>query len=298
MYLPETQALDSWDVMTHPIYTSNGMEIKGYHQIRRTDTHDVLHVSKNTYQPIENNIFLDVVNTLKEDLGCNIEKSGSFKNGRQLFVQFTNDEFIKAVIPGDKHGKVEGYATLANSHDGSLAFRFFTGIIRIWCSNTFQQANNSVKDMILSVKHTRNARDRIEKFTDSILTISKIQKDIVTVMEQMAEQRTFSSAHDFAVDLYGMEYKPRPIKKKVNGKMETISWTPPMLSSRGKNIVNTYDEIYNNYGSEMHNSNWRMFNTVTDYIDHYNSKVENDNGFSMFGSGYQTKLRAFKMLSN
>ena len=82
------------------------------------------------------------------------------------------------------------------------------------------------------------------------------------------------------------------IQTAINNKISILK------HKNASRVTKMGNKQFDNYLNEIDNSNWRMFNTVTDYIDHYNSKVEHDNGFSMFGSGNQTKLRAFKMLSN
>lgn len=288
----------NWDVTTESVHDMYGHPINGYNRIVKTDSGSTLNVAKDSYYPIYNSVFEDVVGTLVEDLDCTVTSQGEFRGGRWIYTQFENDEFLNTVIPGDKHGEIKGYGTLVNSHDGSLAFRFYIGMVRIWCQNTFMSSYSGKDNRNgLSVKHTRNHRDKIDSFSEKIVDIKNAQQDIYKTMEEMTNKVNWVDPFEFTKELYNLEMKPRPINKRVNGVNERIGWTHPKYSSRGENLMEQYANTYDRYNEIEHN-NWRMFNTTTDIIDHQQSTAKMNKGYSMFGGGNDVKVRAFKLLSS
>jgi len=288
-----------WDVLPKPIYDEWSNPISGYKQIVRTDKPDTLHVAKDTYYPIYNSTFDSMANILINEFGCVLIDASSFKNGKWVYAQFENNEFVDTVIPGDNNGRIKGYITLANSHDGSLAFRLFSGIRRIFCQNTFLIANKYFDNMVMSVKHTRNHSEKIDALKEQFKDIATVQRDITKRMEAMSVNTTFEDPQSFAIDLHKLEKKPRPIKEKneQTGGLTIIDWTEPKYSTRGENIISKLVETYDNY-SDIDHSNWRMFNAVTDVVDHGLSLKQKNNGYHMFGTGNEIKVRAFNMLNN
>jgi len=285
--------LFNWDVEEHPVYDKHGSIIKGYKSIVRDDNQEVLNVATENYYPIKNSLFEDIVGTFVEDLGCQIEASDVIKGGKKIFTQFKHDEFSNIIVPHDDHGEVEGYATLVNSHDGSIAFKFFATMIRMWCTNTFNSVVNRSSGKGFSVKHTRYHRDKIDYFTQTIEDIIIAQKQISTKMELMANSISYRNVKDYCIDLYNLEEKPRPIKEKINGVFVTIGWTPARYSTRGMNIMDNYKDLHESY-TDILNSNWSLFNTTTHYIDHGLNKGKD---YSLFGGGNDVKGRAFKLLT-
>ena len=282
----------AWDVYTSPVMDDIGEE-PDFHKIKRNDTNETLHIATKRYNPISNKQFMETVDSLVKHFDCKIEKAGSFKNGKEIFVQMTNNDFVDTLIPGDKNGQVKGFVTLANSHNGGLAFRLFAGLIRIWCTNTWTVANRYA-DVALSVKHTINARDRVTAFVHNIENIAKMQHMVIQQIKDRTEMK-FRGVEEFAEELYRLEYKPRPYTRiNKNGITEKL-WTGPELSTRGENLIENFVKVYDKY-DDIEHGNWRLFNAVTDVVDHGASENRISNGYTMFGGGNNLKLRAFDLI--
>ena len=295
MLKPKEEYPFDWDVVTKPIYDERGARITNYHEIMRDDTEETLHVASKRYHPISNRDFMNTVDRLVEDYDCNVIKAGSFKNGAEVFVQMDNNEFVEDIIPGDKQGEVKGYVTLANSHNGGLAFKFFAGMIRIWCQNTWTAANSDkFSRTILSVKHTMTGSERVRAFADNISEIANIQRINTYNIKTKALVQSYKSPFHFGKELWNLEKKPRPINTYPNGIKKT-EWSNPMYSTRGMNLIENLEKSYEKY-NEIEHGNWRMFNAVTDIVDHGSSEARKNNGYTMFGSGNALKLRAYNML--
>ena len=282
----------NWEVNEAPIYNEHGGIIKGYKQIKRDDNEEVLNVTTERYHPIANSLFNDVVSTFVEDLECKVIHHGEFANGKKLYVQFGHNEFVDTIVDGDENGRIKGYGTLVNSHDGSNAFKFFTTIVRIFCQNTFTAAvaNNT---MNFSAKHTKNHRLKIDTFTDTIEGITSAQKLIKDDIDKMTQLNSFKSPEAYAKTLYSLNKKPRPINRKnKQGVYENTGWTEAKYSGRGENIMKRYSDIYDMYG-DINNNNWKMFNVTTDDIDHGNRPQE----YGLIGNGNTIKSRAFNLLT-
>ena len=290
MYKPTEDYPFDWDVKTAPIYDSGGKVISNYHEIFRDDTNETLHVASKRYFPITNISFMNTVDRLEQEYGCVVTKAGSFKNGAEVFVQMENNDFVEDIIPGDKQGDVKGYVTLANSHNGGLAFKLFAGMIRIWCSNTWTAANRDKNARTaLSVKHTMSGEDRVKAFADNIREIANIQRLNTYAIKEKALVQSYKSPHEFGTKLWRLEEKPRPITKTDSNGIKQTTWTPPMYSTRGINLVEKLEDSYEKY-TEIEHGNWRMFNAVTDLVDHGSSETRKANGYAMFGSGNMLKL--------
>lgn len=296
MYKPTEDYPFNWDVKTKPIYDEMGAKIDGFHEIIRNDNQQTLHVASDRYYPISNKDFMNTVDTLVEHYDCKVSNSGSFKEGREVFVQMENNDFVDTLIPGDKNGQVKGYVTLANSHNGGLAFKFFAGLIRIWCTNTWTAAkNDKMMKSVLSVKHTVSGSDRVREFANNIEEIAYIQNCNIKMVKEVANLQKYKNTKVFAEDLYKLEYKPRPyIATQADG-TKIKQWSSPKLSTRGENLIDKLDASYNKY-NEIEHGNWRMFNAVTDVVDHGSSEKRMANGYAMFGSGNALKSRAFNLL--
>ena len=290
----------NWDVEEKAIFDEFNQPIKGYKRIIRDDTNKTLHVAKEQYYPVYNNQFLDMVALLKEDLGCKLTGQGVFKQGKWLYAQFENNEFANSIISNDEFGEMKGYATLANSHDGSIAFKMFIGVIKIWCTNTFQTSLNDRKaSSFLSFKHTKSVREKLDVAYESISSIAQVQKGIYAKMNEMSERKTFDNPKDYLIKLHGYTKKPRPIKKKNPklGVMETVGWTPPKYSGNAINNMKLYDHLYNDTYNHIAPSDWRMFNCTTHAVDHELKEHQEKNGYHILGGGNQLKVNAFNLLN-
>ena len=73
----------NWDVIERPIFNEQGQVIKGYKQIQRDDSKEVLNVTTDRYYPILNATFEDVIGTFTEDLDCKVVKHGTFNRGKK-----------------------------------------------------------------------------------------------------------------------------------------------------------------------------------------------------------------------
>ena len=263
----------NWDVEEKAIFDEFNQPIKGYKRIIRNDTNKTLHVAKEQYYPVYNNQFLDMVALLKEDLGCKLTGQGVFKKGKWLYAQFENNEFANSIISNDEFGEMKGYATLANSHDGSIAFKMF--------------------------KHTKSVREKLDVAYESISSIAQVQKGIYAKMNEMSERKTFDNPKDYLIKLHGYTKKPRPIKKKNPklGVMETVGWTPPKYSGNAINNMKLYDHLYNDTYNHIAPSDWRMFNCTTHAVDHELKEHQEKNGYHILGGGNQLKVNAFNLLN-
>ena len=87
------------------------------------------------YQPIQNLEMFDFAEALLDDGRAKYESAGSLRMGRTVFALIKLEKEV--VIDGDEHVP---YLLLANSHDGSSAFRALTTPVRVVCMNTLRLA--------------------------------------------------------------------------------------------------------------------------------------------------------------
>lgn len=85
------------------------------------------------------------------------ETAGALRGGRSTFVTMRVPSALD--MPNDPH---ELYMIALNSHDGSRAFQLLISPVRVVCANTQAMALRQATNQI-SIRHTRNARARIDE---------------------------------------------------------------------------------------------------------------------------------------
>ena len=86
----------------------------------------------NKFQTIQNAQAWDAMDAILGESGAAYTSAGVLRDGRRVFIQARMPGEV--VIAGD--GPIQKYLTLANGHDGSLAFRLYFTATRIVCQNT------------------------------------------------------------------------------------------------------------------------------------------------------------------
>ena len=148
---------------------------------------------------------------------------------------------------------------------------------------------------VLSVKHTVSGAERVREFANNIEEIAYIQNCNIRMVKEVANLQKYKNPKMFAEDLWRLEHKPRAYVGTQADGTKIKQWSSPKLSTRGENLIDKLDRSYSKY-NEIEHGNWRMFNAVTDIVDHGSSEKRMNNGYAMFGSGNALKSRAFNLL--
>lgn len=146
-----------WTVTKEPIsIASTGTLIpKSYATVRESDGKP-LGVVGEIYTPLQNSEAFDFMDGLAHDGSMRYHVAGSLFSGEQVFIlgKIGNME----IIPSDQ---IDNYILLVHSHNGQKTIRVLFTAVRVVCNNTVNLALQQGKKQGLSIKHTKNAKNRI-----------------------------------------------------------------------------------------------------------------------------------------
>lgn len=105
--------------------------------------------------------------------------AGTIREGRQFFFTYDTGTVETAM------GPIDGYLTVASSHDGTLALTALNSSIIVVCANTLAMAQASATDRI-TLKHTAKVEDRMEQALRALQANVNHTKDVVETVNQLA----------------------------------------------------------------------------------------------------------------
>lgn len=273
----ETAGFD-WIVENRPVFLDTAEEIPGYHAIRRSDTGEVFQIASDGYSVFQNHQLADLAHAIGNESGAKVESCGTLRNGRDVFFLLQSGSFS---LPGDD--KIENYALLRNTHDGSAALQVFPTAIRVVCKNTWRLAT---RDQVrgFSFKHTAGLDARVE----------------LGVKAMQAARQTAKQAEEVALSLISV---PVAIPDaRVYFETVLLESLGQPTSDKGKTMLaNKRDEIVSSYfdptNDNIRGSMWGAFNAVSHWTDHKMKARGLGNGkfSSLFGTGMEIKQKALEI---
>jgi phage/plasmid-like protein (TIGR03299 family) len=155
-------------------------QAKGWKAHLRSDNLSLLHVSRETFKRIPNEVAYDFAEMLL-DQGFRYETGITLKGGAVCAITLLLDEPI--TITGDDTVTLP-YLGLSWAHDGSAALRGRSTTVRQVCANTVaaSEIEGARLGTDFSIRHTKNWRDRVE---DARLAISGVRRDVGAYREVM-----------------------------------------------------------------------------------------------------------------
>ena len=136
------------------------LRVDGWKALVKSGSTDVLNVTRNTYEVIQNDVAYDVAELLF-DQGFQYETGITLDEGRLCALTLKLDEPI--TLPGDDSVTLP-FGCLSWSHDGSGSLRVRSGAIRQVCANTVaaSEAEGKKHGTDFTFRHTKNVMARIE----------------------------------------------------------------------------------------------------------------------------------------
>ncbi|QDP62256.1 MAG: hypothetical protein GOVbin2066_23 [Prokaryotic dsDNA virus sp.] len=213
------------------------------------------------------------------EYGYTYETAGMIHNGKRIWI-------LAKASNSDKVGddKINKYALLFNSHDGSTAVTLKPTPIRVVCNNTLNLALS--KGAGIKLKHTSGVKNRLDEATN---VLRAAEGSFTKAMDHM---NRMNDLKNFDIIAYFESIMP---KLKERGKQEFNSITGRKAPDRQKPI---FDALLTNYYNGKGNSGqtvWDAYNAVTEWVDH--GKYKKDSNWinrTQFGHGNEVKLTAYK----
>lgn len=139
-----------------------GTVLPGYKALKRSDTGTVLHVARDSYQVIQNDVPWEVIQALNTQPEIRIDTAGTLHDGRVCWVSMLDPRPSR--VPGDP-SEYYSYVSANWSHDGSGAFSVRNVNVRQVCANTVKAAEleSSRTGREYTFRHTANVMERIDQ---------------------------------------------------------------------------------------------------------------------------------------
>jgi len=257
----------NWTVEKKQLISIDGLETDRY-GVFRNDNNKCLGVVGKGYQVYQNYQLTEELYRATERLGLVIDNGGSLNDGKYVFYQIP--------LPDQYIGKsdIKRNITALNSHDGTKALAFgFTNTVVI-CTNTFYKAYNGLS----KVRHTKNYQDKIDGIIYQIQDAIEMEKNLIDVYKLMSEIECEKNHID-------------KIKKNLFGGLKAES---NILKNKIENFDQAMQIEFNDQGETLYG----LFNTVTRYTNHYDSKKTKDdfNTYIMNGAGSRINNEAYNTI--
>lgn len=223
----------NWNVIQHPIMTSNYDLIPGYKaNIRDTDNR-VLGVVTDRYKVVQNSEAFAFTDSLLGE-GVKYETVGSLQNGKKIWILAKLPD--KYIIEGEQ---IEPYLVFSSSHDGSGAIKVAMTPVRVVCQNTLNIALSSAK-RIWSTVHVGNLAQKMEEAHNTLLLAEKYMGKLGTEFSRLSKIKlSDSKVMEYIEMLLPMDDQPTDIHRKnirrIREDLKIRYFDAPDLKHVGKN---------------------------------------------------------------
>jgi hypothetical protein len=235
-----------WAVKKEPLFLSDGVETPYFAHVRQ-DTGGILGSSKGSYEVFQNWESAELIARVCDKTGFVFHGGGSFSDGKQIYLQLLTQSY-KGI--GTNNDRIDNFATVINSFDGTTSLRWGLSNITISCKNTFWAAYSQSKN---KVTHTKNMRTAIDN--------ALFEVDRLVSAEKTLYERLFKLA-----DIEASDKHIKKVVKVVTGldpdkKVDDLKKGQLLKAERLASDINR--EI-----SEKGKTLWGLFSGVTRYTTH------------------------------
>lgn len=164
----------------------NGREVPDWQAIVR-DNGKVLHVARDTYQPVSNRACWDLMAAIIGQ-GLKLETAITLREGAICSLLAWLDEPVR--IKGDDSLTLP-FFNLSWAHDGSGSIKGRPTEVRVVCMNTLSAAEGAGimrdQEMSFSIRHTKNALARVEDAKMALKGLRAAHEQYVELANDLAE---------------------------------------------------------------------------------------------------------------
>ena len=160
------------------------IEVPDYFATVRNDNDTVLGVVGKDYEVIQNRDTFSFFDAIVGGDGIQYETAGALGKGERIFITAKLPDYIKV----GSDDLIEQYLFLTTSHDGFGSITAAFTPIRIVCNNTLNAAFRNCSNCI-KIRHTANAKERLEQAHKLIGISNKLSECLETAFNQWAKVR-------------------------------------------------------------------------------------------------------------
>lgn len=268
-----------YNVEKENIFLKDAKRIDNNIAIVRQDTREVLGITTNKYQIVQNTGAFSFFDVVVGEGQAVYHSAGALGKGEKIWIlaKLPNDIIINS------NDTIEKYLCLTNSHDGRSSLRMYFTPVRVVCQNTLNMSMQDAKNGI-SIRHNGNIKMKINE-ARKILGISI---DYYNQFESIVKQMESKELQEKELNNYFDKVLSINDEKEVSTRKQNQKDELKTLFEYGKG-----QKIGNKH------SLWKAYNSVTEYVDHKrtikNLDKDNTNRLASiwFGSGAKLKERAY-----
>ncbi|MBM0230511.1 DUF932 domain-containing protein [Micromonospora sp. STR1_7] len=216
----------------------------------REDTNAALGVVGARYEVLQNRQGFEFLQDLVDDYDVTWESAGALRDGRKVFITMRLPQTVSVDVEGI-NDTIVPFIVALNSHDGSSLFQVVATPWRVECGNT---ERFSVRDALTrwGVRHTRNARDRIEEARRT-LRLS------VDYFDQFAAEEESLARTDLAIDEF----------HKVIGDLWATPDEDAPVRTRNKHAkrVEILTDLYDTNAARLGRTAYAAERAITEFAD-------------------------------
>jgi phage/plasmid-like protein (TIGR03299 family) len=272
-----------WQVVPRPLFAfgedGNGTSVDGYKALVRSDRPEtVLSVVSEGYGIVQNDEALSLAAAAVGDGVAAAEVCGALDEGRRIFVVL-NVEQAGMTIAGER---IEPFVVCYTGHDGSTAVGFRFTPVRVVCANTLAAALSGETPHEITVRHTRNAADRVKVAATVIGQARSYFGRFNHAALELVKRRLFLS------DAEAMSAKLFPTYTGKDGKVIT-----PINQTK---VIELFKRQPQSSDANIAGTRWGYYNAVTALVDHNMRGGKGERRMERALGGSDIKDHAMQML--
>lgn len=283
----------NWEVVKKQLYarnTLNAVVPVPMYGTFRSDDGAYLGCVGEGYSIIQNKDQFQWIDAILEAAnGAHYETAGALGNGERIWCLARIPQGDYQIDGGDKH---QTYLMGATSHDGSMAQTLKLVDERVVCNNTLQIALRE-SGMAVRIKHTTNAKSRMDQAVRSMAVVLDAATGIKAKMERLASNKLTRESVNHILD----RLFPQSDNEKANQTRRNNTLVE---------VLNLYANNDKNAFPSVKGTGYNLFNAVTEYADHFRTARGNGSEpaqvasaraeSAMFGSGDKLKTQALTVI--
>ncbi len=268
-----------WEVVQKPVFTQDGVQVKGYYANVRDYDSSVLGIVTSRYKVVQNRDAFAFTDGLLGE-GVRYETAGSLMGGRKTWILAKLPE--KYIIQGEQ---IMPYLVFSNTHDGSGAIKIAMTPVRVVCNNTLNFALENA-DRIWSVHHTGDIAAKLEDTKETIYKAEEYMSELGKTFDVLSKKKLTDAAVKEYISML------LPVQENVSQTTE-------------KNVLRQREDIMLRYKyapdlKDMPGNCYRFINAVSDFATHSKPLRETRNYretlFNKTMEGNPVTDKAFKLV--
>lgn len=296
--VPSTEVKDKAIAVKHiekgKVSYMTGKHIKTNYGTFRTDTLQPFGIVGKRYEPIQNIEAFDFFDEIIGEGHAKYETVGALGNGEKVFL---TAKIPSKMLVGKEH--IDKYLLLTMAHDGTGSVQIMFTPIRVVCNNTLSAAIGSATNKV-SIRHTKNARDRIEASKEILGIVQHNGIKLEEVFNRMTEVKiTDQQMGELIINSFGLTPMPED-EASIKKALAAGKKVDPKFSTKSTNKFNDIMKYYEiGVGQQgIQGTVWGAYNAITGYQQNVQNYRDTDVQFeSIFSKGGTTvRQKAFNEL--